>query len=55
MTTREIFFSIIIGLAIGGIFSACFIAGVSKGLASRDAETGIDSRTVISEVLNGQR
>ena len=53
MTTREIFCSIVIGIAIGAIFSACFIAGVSKGLASRDTEMGIDSRAIIEEALHG--
>jgi Na+/alanine symporter len=53
MTTREIICSVLIGLAIGAIFSACFIAGVSKGLASRDAEMGIDSRAIIEEALHG--
>lgn len=53
MTTREIICSVLIGIAIGALFSACFIAGVSKGLASRDAETGIDSRAIIEEALHG--
>lgn len=53
MTAREIICSVLIGIAIGTIFSACFIAGVSKGLASRDAETGIDSRAIIEEALHG--
>lgn len=53
MTTRDIFLSVLIGLVIGTLFSACFIAGVSKGLASRDAEMGIDSRAIIEEALHG--
>ena len=53
MTTREIICSVIIGIAIGALFSACFIAGVERGLASRDAETGIDSRAIIEEALHG--
>ena len=53
MTRREIICSIIIGIAIGGLFSACFIAGVERGLASRDAENGIDSRAIIGEALHG--
>ena len=51
MTTREIFFSVLIGIAIGALFSTCFIFGVERGLASRDAETGIDSRAIIGEAL----
>lgn len=53
MTAREIICSVLIGLAIGGIFSACFIAGVERGLASRDTEMGIDSRAIIEEALHG--
>ena len=53
MTTRDIFLSVLIGIVLGCLFSACFIAGVSKGLASRDAEMGVDSRAVIEEALHG--
>ena len=53
MTRREIICSVLIGIAIGALFSACFIAGVSKGLASRDTEMGIDSRAIIEEALHG--
>jgi hypothetical protein len=52
MTRREFFLSIFTGLVLGGIFSACFIGGVQRGLDYRDAVTGIDSRAVISEVLH---
>ena len=51
MTRREFFFSVLIGLAIGGIFSACFIGGVQRGLDCRDAVTGIDSKAIIQEVV----
>ena len=52
MTRGEVLCSILIGLILGGIFSACFIGGVQRGLDYRDAVTGIDSRAVISEVLH---
>ena len=51
MTRREFFFSVLIGLAIGGIFSACFIGGVQHGLDCRDEAMGIDSKAIIQEVV----
>ena len=51
MTRREFFCSILIGLILGGIFSACFIGGVQRGLDYRDAVTGIDSKAIIQGVL----
>lgn len=53
MTTRDIFLSVLIGLVIGTLFSACFIFGVERGLDYRDAETCIDSRAIIGEALHG--
>ena len=53
MTRREFFLSVLIGLAIGGIFSACFIGGVQRGLDCRDEAMGIDSRAIIEEALHG--
>lgn len=51
MTRREFFLSIFTGLAIGILFSACFIGGVQRGLDYRDAVTGIDSKAIIQGVL----
>lgn len=52
MTRREILCSILIGLILGALFSACFIGGVQRGLDYRDAVTGIDSKAIISEALH---
>ena len=52
MTRREILCSILIGLVLGSIFSACFIGGVQRGLDYRDTVTGIDSKAIISEALH---
>ena len=51
MTRREFFCSILIGLILGALFSACFIGGVQRGLDYRDAVTGIDSKAIIQGVL----
>lgn len=51
MTRREFFFSVLIGLAIGILFSACFIGGVQRGLDRRDEAMGIDSKEIIQGVL----
>lgn len=51
MTWREFFLSIFTGLVLGGIFSACFIGGVQRGLDCRDEAMGIDSKAIIQGVL----
>ena len=51
MTRREVLCSILIGLILGGVFSACFIGGVQRGLDCRDEAMGIDSKAIIQEVV----
>lgn len=51
MTKREFFCSVFIGLALGTLFSVCFIGGVQRGLDYRDAATGINSKAIIEEVV----
>ena len=51
MTKKELLLSIITGIFIGSIFSACFIGGVQHGLDCRDEAMGIDSKAIIQEVV----